>query len=335
VRSYSHPGLVILIESTVPPLTTSRLVLPQLKELWLEIEQNVFVAYCPERLSPTHALEEFVQNPHVVGGIGPISTEVAAALMKTVCKEVLQTDALTAELAKVAENTFRDVNIAYANLLALITEHFGGDVSKVIELANTHPRVKILKPGAGVGGPCITKDPYLLTYNVPEELTELIRICRRLNDEMPNRLTNRVRRLLQEKAVSLSSAKVAVLGVAYKADTEDTSGTPARLIIEGLLRLGARVYVYDPFSSQTYGAVRALSLEESLRNADAVMVVTPHSSFKLIDLEVVRSLTKPHCIMFDGARIFDPSDAVRAGLVYSGTGYGVSNGYQVHRKEKS
>ena len=322
VKSHAHRGMVMVIESTVPPSTTSGRIVPQLEELGFVMDQDIFVAYCPERLSPAHALKEFAENPRLVGGIGPNSTKLAAALLRTVCKEVLSTDVLTAEVAKLAENTFRDVNIAYANFLALVTEHFGGDVSKVIAMANTHPRVRIHRPGVGVGGPCLTKDPYLLTDGIAEELTELVRVCRRLNDEMPNRLTIRLARLLRDNGISTDSAKIAVLGVSYKPDIDDTSSTPAKQIIENLLKLGVRVCAYDPHTSQTYGADRAQSVEESLRGADAIVLVTAHSSFKSISFETMRSLAKPHCILFDGARVLDPSKAIQAGMMYCGTGFG-------------
>jgi UDP-N-acetyl-D-mannosaminuronic acid dehydrogenase len=322
VKASAHDGLLILLESTLPPGSISRLVVPELQDLGYRIDENVFLAYCPERLSPGSALRDFVENTRIVGGIGPNSNKLASELIKAVCKDVLITDALTAELAKVAENTFRDLNIAYANLLALIAENLGGDADEVIRLANTHPRVAIHKPGLGVGGPCLPKDPYLLIHGASENVGQLIKVSRRLNDQMPLHVFNLLSQVLKERQIAIDNAKVAVLGVAYKADTEDVTNSPAKPIIQKLLEAGATVCAYDPYSSEAFGAERTNSIDEVLRGADCVIIVTAHSGFKSVDPVLIEQLAKAHCVVFDGPRVLDRLKVEKLGLNYLATGYG-------------
>jgi UDP-N-acetyl-D-mannosaminuronic acid dehydrogenase len=321
VKEGAHRSMMMLIESTVPPSTTSGTVAPELRSLGYTIDEDIFLAYCPERLAPSRALEEFASNTRVIGGIGPKSQRVAAELYKTVCRSVEVTDALTAELSKVAENTFRDLNIAYANLLALTAENLGTDINEVIRLANTHPRVSILKPGLGVGGPCLPKDPYLLMQHVPEPVRDLLGSARKINDE----ITGHVVDMLSEaigKGAGIEGRRIAILGVTYKPDTEDVTNSPARVVIEALAKAGACLCVYDPYSSETYGAERVSSVDEALDDADCVVIATGHTVFKSIDPDHMRHLTRSGCTIFDGPRILDAARTEAAGLRYLGVGYG-------------
>jgi UDP-N-acetyl-D-mannosaminuronic acid dehydrogenase len=322
VKAGAHSGMVILLESTLPPSTTSKLVAPGLEHLGYKVDEDIFLAYCPERLSPVQALRELHSNARIVGGIGPKSSQVAAAFFRKICKDVLVTDALTAEITKVAENTFRDLNIAYANLLALITESLGGDVSEVISLANTHPRVRIHKPGLGVGGPCLPKDPYMLINAVPEAPSQLLSVARKLNRDMSKHAVALLLRSMQGSGAMIADAKVAVLGVAYKADTEDVTNSPAEYVVRELLSRGATVSVYDPYASETYGAERATSIEQALRGANCVILMTPHTSFKSIRPTLIKRLARPGCLLFDGPRMLDVAEFQRHGIIYLGTGYG-------------
>jgi len=320
VKRNAHMGMMILIESTVPPSTTSRLVAPELRSLGYKIDEDILLAYCPERLSPSRALEEFASNTRIIGGIGQNSRRVAAELYKTVCRDVEVTDTLTAELAKVAENTFRDLNIAYANLLALIAESLGADVNEVIRLANTHPRVAIHKPGLGVGGPCLPKDPYMLIQGASEDLGQMVKLARRLNDEMVIHAISLLAQTLTDRGFSIKGAKVAVLGVAYKPDTEDVTNSPAKLLIQELLKRGAFVAVYDPCCAETFGAERASSAHEALKDRDCLIIATAHTNSVSVDL--LAQSAKPGCVIFDGPRCLDPERVKRIGLTYLGTGYG-------------
>jgi UDP-N-acetyl-D-mannosaminuronic acid dehydrogenase len=325
VKEGVHRGMMILIESTIPPSTTSGTVAPRLRSLGYTIDEDILLAYCPERLMPSRALEEFASNTRIIGGIGPKSRRVAAELYKTVSRCVEVTDALTAELSKVAENTFRDLNIAYANLLALTAENLGADVNEVIRLANTHHRVSIHKPGLGVGGSCLPKDPYLLIQHVPKSASDLIRSARKINDEITRHVVDILLKAM-DKGTGIKGKRIAILGVTYKPDTEDVMNSPARYVVEALTRAGICVCVYDPYSPETYGTERASSLDEALEGADCVMIATGHTVFKSIDPDHMRHLTRSGCVVFDGPRILDAARIEAAGLTYLGVGYGIQKG---------
>jgi UDP-N-acetyl-D-mannosaminuronic acid dehydrogenase len=320
VEKGAHKGLAIVIESTLPPLTTSEFVLPRIRRLGYAVDEELFVAYCPERLAPTRALSEFANNTRIVGGVGPHSGRIANDLFKLVCKDVRTTTAVTAELSKLAENTFRDLNIAYANLLALIAERSGADVKEIIDLANTHPRVRIHQPGIGVGGPCLPKDPLMLINNSPKEIGKLIRLERKINDEMPKHVITLLTQALASNGKALSRAKVGILGVTYKADVDDLTNTPTKVIIEELWKKGAVVTVYDPHSPETFQGKRASSIQEAVKDSDAVIITVPHKEFKRIDPVNLKKLTRDKCVIFDGPRILVPSEICTRGLIYLSLG---------------
>jgi UDP-N-acetyl-D-mannosaminuronic acid dehydrogenase len=331
VRSSAHKQMIILIESTVPPGTTSQIVLPEIQCVSDKIDDEIFVAYCPERITPVHVLEELSSNTRIIGGVGPNSSKIAAEFFKTICKQVIVTNPITAEIVKLAENTFRDLNIAYANSLALIAEHLGADVDDVIKLANTHPRVTIHRPGLGVGGPCLPKDPHILISGVPEDYGQLIRLARKVNDAMPSHAVRLLTQNLKKIGMTIKGAKVAVLGLAYKADTEDMTNSPAIPLIEELLEAGASAIAYDPHVPPVRELNRAPSIDDALKGADAVVVVTPHTEFRSIRASFLRSLVATKCIVFDTPRMFDPTEIENVGLTYLGTGYSSSSHPQTDR----
>jgi UDP-N-acetyl-D-mannosaminuronic acid dehydrogenase len=322
VKRGARSNLVVLIESTLPPSTTLAYAVPELESLGYRIDCDIFLAYCPERLAPRLALKEFQNTTRIVGQVGPRSGRIAKEFYRTVCKKVILTDALTAEISKVAENTFRDLNIAYANLLALLCERFGSDALKVIALANTHPRVSIHRPGFGVGGPCLPKDPFLLTHGAPLDIVELVRQSRKLNDYMPRHALEVLSEVSIRNGRAIKNTKIAVLGVAYKEDIDDVTNSPARILIEGLLGSGASVVVYDPYTQSTFGAQRAASLEQALRDADWIVIAAGHRLFRSIDSHLEKQLTRPHCAIFDGARLLNPERVKGLGYRYYGIGYG-------------
>jgi len=321
-RNY-HDGMLVIISSTIPPGTMANFVKPRLEVLTgLRAESNFYLAYVPERIAPGRALQEFVESPRLVGGIGPNSTRVASELFKTVCKNVIETDAAVAEIAKLAENTFRDVNIAFANQLASICEHYGVDVKKVIELANTHPRVRIHTPGPGVGGPCLPKDPYLLIGGVKSGRRDIVRIARWVNDGMPDHIVEMILLALKDAGKDVRNVKVTVLGTAYKADVHDSRLSPSKPIIQRLLKLGAKVVAYDPYCQESFGAERAENLQEAVQRSDCIIVVTDHKQFKKIDLSKLKEYAEENPIIVDGRRMIEPSEAKNVGFKYYGVGYG-------------
>jgi len=322
VRKGLHRDLLVVIESTIPPGTTVGFAKPLLEESGLKAEEDFYLAHVPERIAPGKAIHELLHEPRVVGGVGARSTERALELYGRVNSKLYPTDATTAEFVKLIENTYRDLNIAFANLLALMAEKLGIDVYEAIRLANTHPRVNIHVPGAGVGGPCLTKDPYMLASLYREFWgTQLIELARKINEYMPKHTVEIVERALGDAGLSVRNAKIAVLGVAYKGGVDDTRESPAKYIVRELLEKGARVVVYDPYTSESFGAERAESLEDAVRDADVVMIVTDHPEFKALDLEGIAKLVR-HRVVVDGRRVVEPHQAVKYGFRYYGIGCG-------------
>ena len=321
-RRFMRRGQLFVIESTVPPGTTSGLAKSILEGSGLRVEEDFYLAHVPERIAPGRAVEELLNVPRVVGGVGPRSTERAAELYSKVNPRLYPTDATTAEFVKLIENTFRDLNIAFANLIALIAERIGVDVYEAIRLANTHPRVNIHWPGAGVGGPCLTKDPYMLA-SLASDLwaVELIRLARRINEYMPRHMVELVERALADNGVNLAEAKITVLGTTYKSGVDDTRESPAKYIIGGLLEKRPKIVAYDPYTVETFGAERAGSLEEAVQDADVVVIVTDHPEFKNLDLGKLAKLVR-HRVIVDGRRTVDPYNAYRSGFRYYGVGFG-------------
>ena len=241
--------MLVVVSSTVPPGTMINVVKPLLESAsTLRADKDFYLAYVPERIAPSNALKEFVENPRLVGGIGPNSTRVTKRLFGTVCKTIIATNASTAEVAKLAENTFRDVNIAFANELALLCEKLQVDVLDVIKLANTHPRVKIHLPGAGVGGPCLPKDPYLLIH--PIRTTDLdfkiILASRHTNNYMPSHIVKLVVKGMSFVGKDIKKSKITILGTAYKGGVGSPALSPSEKVIKELLSLGGEVVAYDP-----------------------------------------------------------------------------------------
>jgi len=318
-------GMIVVVSSTVPPGTMTGTVRPTLEALTgLEAEAEFYLAYVPERIAPGNAIKEFVENPRLVGGIGPKSTKITAELYKKVCKKVIGTDALTAEVAKLAENTFRDVNIAFANQLALICEKLGVDVMKVINIANTHPRVKIHLPGPGVGGPCLPKDPYLLIYPIKKNNWNIIAAARNINEYMPKHIIKMTLQALKRKGKKINECKITILGTAYKANVGDSRLSPSKSIIRALINRGAKTVVYDPYCNVSFGADMAKSLQEAVRSADCLLILTDHIEFQKMNLQEIKNLMKDEPVLIDGRRMINPVNAEKLGFKYYGIGLGDS-----------
>ena len=291
---------LVVIESTVPPGATLNTVAPLLEESGLKAGTEFSLAHCPERVLPGAILREIVSNDRIVGGIDARSTERAAELYRSfVSGTIHSTDATTAEMVKLSENTFRDVNIVLANELSLIASRLGVDVWQVIDLANKHPRVNLSRPGPGVGGHCIPIDPWFLVSVSPDDAS-LIRTSRAINDAQPSRVVHQVRGLLGDT----SNAKAALLGVSYKADVDDTRGTPAVEVIRGLEEAGVGVAVHDPLVARFTRPI--LDVEEAFKDADIAVVLTDHRAFSNLDphrlgplMRTRRMLDTRHCLDAD------------------------------------
>jgi len=325
VAKWLLSGKLVVIESTVPPRTIKEVIAPLLEEKsGLRCGTDFWLAYCPERIAPGKAIQEFVENPRIVGGYNEESAEIAAELFRTVVKGgVLVTDCVNAEVAKLAENTFRDVNIAFANELALICECLGADVAEVIKLANTHPRVNVHRPGCGVGGPCLPKDPYLLLHGVKTMgfRSKVIGPSRELNDFMPEHTVELVVKALKKAGKNIKKSKIAVLGVAYKEDVNDATNSPAERIIEKLRSLGAEVFVYDPYCEETFGGRKATSILEAIKGAECIVICTGHKILKELKIEKLKKFMSKNPAIIDGGQIINPVEAERKGFKYYGIGH--------------
>lgn len=275
---FVRPGNLVVLESTVPPGTTDTLVCNIISEgTDLVCGRDVYVAHAPERVLPGRILKELTENDRIVGGINPESTNQAVALYRTfVHGQVLGTDATTAELVKLMENTFRDVNIALANEFALICEELGINVHEAIALANRHPRVKILKPGPGVGGHCIAVDPYFIVEAVPEK-ARLIARARQVNSSMPNHVIDLVRQADQQAtAAGTPIRKIVTLGASYKSDVGDERESPSLEVAALLQAAGYEVSVHDPYIPK----FSAGTLDEMVAGADLLVMLTDHHVYQ-------------------------------------------------------
>ena len=327
VRQELSKRKLIVVQSTMPPGTTKNVVVRILEEgSGLKCGKDFWLANCPERIVSGKAIQEFIENVRIVGGYNSESAEIAVELFKTVTKgDILTADCTSAEAAKLAENAFRDVNIAFANELALICEQINIDVIEAIKLANTHPRVTIHKPGCGVGGPCLPKDPYLLLHSVKEKhfKSKVIQPSRELNDYMSRHTVELVVEALRKLGKDVNESKVAVLGTAYKGEVDETRNSPAERIVCELMDLGAEVVVYDPFCEESFGARKAKDVSEAVKVADCTVIVTDHKMFRELKLEKIRALMNTNSALVDGRRIVDPVEAKKQGFAYYGIGRGV------------
>jgi UDP-N-acetyl-D-mannosaminuronic acid dehydrogenase len=283
-------GNLVIIESTIPPNTCDKQVKQILEKSTLKMCEDFYVSHCPERAIPGNTLNEMVYNDRVIGGVDEKSTQLTADLYSSFVKGNLHlTTSTTAEMIKLMENTFRDVNIALANEFAQIADDYGIDVWKAIEIANKHPRVNILKPGPGVGGHCIAIDPWFLTENANN--SSLIMMSRQINDSMPQY----VLKMVKEMLAGIENPTITVFGVAYKGDIADTRATPAKKFIKLAEKEGFKVKIYDPFVKEWSYPI--LGLEEAVEGSDCIVVLTDHSEFREIDPREFSAQMLNFCIM--------------------------------------
>ena len=283
-------GSLVIVESTCPPGTTHQVAAalseerPDLKFPLESAEPDVFVAHCPERVLPGRILSELVSNDRVVGGISKDCADKAAEVYGAFCEgEIFKTDAVSAEMAKLAENSFRDVNIAFANELANISEQQGTDVWEVIRLANRHPRVNILSPGPGVGGHCIAVDPWFLAAAAPGEAV-LIPAARGVNNSRPEKIVSKIVDALSDLQID-GPAIVGCFGLAFKANVDDLRESPAVDVVQRLSqRDGVRVLAVEPYIDTLPGPLQSAGVElvsskEAIEGSDLIVMLVDHRDF--------------------------------------------------------
>ena len=289
IRPLLRRGNLVVLESTSPPRTTQDVVRPILEQSGLKAGKDFLLAYSPERVLPGQILRELIENARVIGGIDRASAEAGRDLYGMFVRgEIVLTDETTAETVKLMENTYRDVNIALANELLRLAERYGVDVWEAIEIANRHPRVEILRPGPGVGGHCISVDPWFLVEADPDH-TPLIRTAREVNDSQPEYAVRYAEKILG----ALSGKKIAVLGLTYKADVDDIRESPSLEIVRLLDRRGVKVAAFDPLAPAVpLPGERSRSLEEAAEKADALLLLVGHRELRNPAPEILRRRVK-------------------------------------------
>jgi UDP-N-acetyl-D-mannosaminuronic acid dehydrogenase len=334
-------GNLVVLESTSPPRTTVDLVRPILEKSGLRAGIDFHLCYSPERVLPGQILRELIENARVVGGITPESARAGHDLYATfVTGKIMETDATTAEMVKIMENTTRDVNIALANEFARLAEKLGVDVWEAISLANLHPRINILNPGPGVGGHCISVDPWFFVEAAPE-LTPLIVNARKVNDSQPHFVVEKVKRALvaqgggtatrhlrdaagtaarhasrRDGGLSLlSGKKIAALGLAYKPDVDDLRESPAAEIVHLLQNEGAQVKAWEPFKPEARinGIRMATDLNDAIQDADLLLLLVKHTEFAEFNPQEIASKTKARLAM-DTVNAWDVEEWQGAGF---------------------
>ncbi|MFJ9462241.1 nucleotide sugar dehydrogenase [Viridibacillus arvi] len=297
ILPYLKRGNIIIVESTIAPRSMDDVIKPLVDQTGFVIGKDIYLVHCPERVLPGQIFHELVFNNRIVGGITPACEEAGAIVYSTFVKgEIIKTDARTAEMSKLMENTFRDVNIALANELANVCHRLEINVLDVIEMANKHPRVNIHTPGPGVGGHCLAVDPYFIVAKAPE-IAQLIKLSRTINTSMPQFVVENVNKLMN----NVEGKVVTILGLTYKGNVDDIRESPA---IEVFKQLQAEhnyeVRAYDPHVKLDWVLQ---DLEQAVKDSDLIVVLSDHDEFK--------EFGDPDFSTMSNIRIFDTKNVVK------------------------
>lgn len=305
---YLRKGNLIIIESTITPGTCEKVIIPIIEKSGLRVGVDIFLSHCPERAIPGKTLIEMVNNSRVIGGIDKISSDKAEEIYRSFVRgEIFKTNIRTAEFVKLMENTYRDVNIALANEFAILSEEIGIDAWEAIELANKHPRVSILSPGPGVGGHCIAIDPWFLTESTIN--ARIISIAREINDEMPAYVLSKIKAIIYEE--NITNPVIAILGVAYKGNIDDTRETPALKLIKLCEREGWDIRIHDPHVKKF--EYQLMPLDLAIRGADLILIETDHEDFCALDAGFMSRLVR-HKLILDLRNILSIEAFVKEGF---------------------
>ncbi len=273
-------GGIVIIESTISPGTIDKFVRPVIEEKGFVLGEDIHLAHAPERILPGNMLYELSHNARTIGADEPEIGEKVKEIYSSFCKaQIVVTDIRTAEMSKVVENTFRDINIAFANELVKICRSGGMDVYEIIKIANLHPRVNILTPGPGVGGHCISVDPWFLVGDYPG-LANIILAARKINDSMPEFVLERINEIMKENGLK-DVTRVGLYGLTYKEDVDDIRESPTLQMLDCMERhLASGVKVYDPFISADIVPNQYHDLDAFLNDVDMVVVLVGHSEIR-------------------------------------------------------
>ncbi|OBH57192.1 nucleotide sugar dehydrogenase [Mycobacterium sp. E2479] len=334
VGEHLRPGHIVMLKSTVPPDTTETVVLPILEEAsGLRAGVDFGLAFCPERIAEGQAIRELTSIPVVVGAVDERSARACATLWRHALgvDSVVVDNPRTAEMVKLADNLWVDLNVALANELAKVCDRLGMDALQVIDAANTMPKgggdVNILRPSMGVGGSCLTKDPWFVNHlgvSVGLDLA-IPRTSRTVNDTMPAYTYGLLEQLLADQGKALETSRIAVLGIAFKNNTGDCRLTPAKSVINLLEESGCRLSIHDPWVTDAQALTvtkipLTADIDSAVEDADALVLLAGHRHFHQVPLVRLADLAGPRCAFLDGRNSFDPAAVRTAGFVYKGIG---------------
>jgi len=292
VIPFLKKGNVLIVESTIAPRSMDDFVKPLVEEAGFVVGEDIFLVHCPERVLPGQIMNELIHNNRIVGGITTACANAGAEVYSLFVKgEIVKTDAKTAEMSKLMENTFRDVNIALANELTKVCNSLDINVLDVINMANKHPRVNIHSPGPGVGGHCLAVDPYFIVAKAPE-LASIIKLSRDTNVSMPAYVVENVKKLTK----GYTNPKIAAFGVTYKGNVDDMRESPSMEVIKLLKEEGLTVSIHDPHVESD--RIELVSAEEAVKDAHLIVILTDHDEFKHADYNALADLMEQP-ILFD------------------------------------
>ena len=334
MAEFAHPGQLFILKSTVPPGTTEEIVFPELSKRIPK--EKLYLSFCPERLAEGKAISELQTIPVVVGGINQVSTQMSELFWQSSLgiKTIAVDSCKAAEIVKLACNLWIDLNIAVANEIALLCEQYGADALQVNAAANTLPKgngyVNILFPSLGVGGYCLTKDPWFVHHIGKQRGLDLLTpvASRRANDRMPEHTFHLIKKILEKAGKNLQSSKVAVLGISFKNNTGDCRYTPTKPVIDLLEKSGCQLEICDPWvHAPEAKSVTSRPLNPdmlaTLKGADLVAFFTGHDEFKAVTVGKLKELLKTGAGILDGRNFFSRekiAEARAAGFIYQGIG---------------
>ncbi|WP_434797415.1 nucleotide sugar dehydrogenase [Terrisporobacter vanillatitrophus] len=309
ILKYLKVGNVVVLESTSPVGTTEEVIKPIIEESGFKVGSEIFLGYSPERVIPGNIVYELKNNDRVIGGVNEKSAKEIEKIYKTIVNgNIYLTDCKTAEICKLMENTYRDVNIALANELMLICDKLGINAWEVIEYSNKHPRVNLHMPGPGVGGHCLAVDPWFIVEKEPH-VSKIIKSSRQLNDFMPTYVYESVDKLLNDK----KDKNVTILGITYKANIDDIRESPIIKLIDLLLESNYTVKVFDPFVKDFY--LNENNIISACKESDLLILGVNHDCFKILPLDEIKKEMRGN-LMLDTRNYLNKEEIERKGFVY-------------------
>ena len=307
-------GALLVVQSTIAPGTSKSIIQPIVEEVSKKtLGKNLFYAYVPERIMPGRTLDTLKNMPRIIGADNENSRKAATALYKYVTNaDIDSASVISAEISKTAENSYRFIEINFANALALLCEKHGASYQDVRRLANKHENVKLLWPGVGIGGHCIPKDPWLLAWNNRQSLMgSLFSIGKKINQSMPAHTIELIKLGLNKISLKIKGAEIAVLGVSYREGSDDIRSSPANTVISLLAKMGAKLTIHDSEIPKYHGQ----NLAEVVKNKHAVVVLTAHEEYRKFSLNKLKSLLK-YPLIIDGRQTWDRLKAIKIGFTY-------------------